>query len=104
MNSILPELLEYVGFDAGDRERLVELHDKLEPEFPAIAVVFYDAVFKNPEATAVLRGPEQIERLRVTLVDWMSTGLRGPYDEAFYQKRSRIGRRRRCATRIPWCT
>ena len=86
-------MLDYVGFTAADRERLLGLHDKLAPEFPAIAVVFYDAVFKNPEATAVLRGPEQIERLRVTLVDWMSTGLRGPYDAAFYEKRSRIGRR-----------
>ena len=93
MSVILDELFSYVGFDAADRERLSALHDKLEPTFPAIAVAFYDAVFKHPGAAAILKGPEQIERLRVTLIDWMSTGLRGPYDEAFYEKRSRIGRR-----------
>jgi signal transduction histidine kinase len=50
-------------------------------------------VFKSSGAASVLSGPEQIERLRVTLIDWMSSGLLGPYDEAFYEKRSRIGRR-----------
>jgi signal transduction histidine kinase len=93
VSSILDEMLVYVGFDAGDRERLSALHDRLAPEFPAIAVAFYDAVFKNEGATSILKGPEQIERLRVTLIDWMSTGLRGPYDGAFHEKRSRIGRR-----------
>jgi signal transduction histidine kinase len=41
----------------------------------------------------VLTGPEQVARLRLTLIDWMSTGLLGPYDDRFYEKRSRIGRR-----------
>ena len=91
--NILDELFAYTGFAAGDSQRLRALHAKLQPEFPAIAAAFYDAVFKNPGATAVLKGPEQIERLRVTLVDWMSSGLLGPYDDAFYVKRSRIGRR-----------
>jgi signal transduction histidine kinase len=50
-------------------------------------------VFKNAAATAILRGPDQVERLRVTLIDWMSTGLLGPHDAAFFDKRSRIGRR-----------
>jgi signal transduction histidine kinase len=50
-------------------------------------------VFKSPGAAAVLSGPAQVERLRGTLIDWMSTGLLGPYDERFYDKRSRIGRR-----------
>lgn len=93
MTPILDELLAYVGFDATDRERLRGLHPKLAPHFGAIAAQFYDAVWANPGAAAVLKGPEQIERLRVTLIDWMSSGLLGPYDGAFYEKRSRIGRR-----------
>lgn len=91
--SPLDELLSYVGFDDGDRARLAELHPVLAPHFPAIAEKFYEAVWKSPGATAVLSGPEQVERLRVTLIDWMSTGLLGPYDDRFYEKRSRIGRR-----------
>jgi len=58
-----------------------------------IADRFYEAVFASPGAAAVLSGPSQVERLRVSLIDWMSTGLLGPYDERFYEKRSRIGRR-----------
>ena len=89
----LTEYLAYVGFDDEDRRRLRDLLERLTPSFPAIATKFYDAVLASPGAAAVLRGPEQIERLRTTLIEWMATGLRGPYDDAFYEKRSRIGRR-----------
>jgi signal transduction histidine kinase len=90
---ILDELLTYVQLDDHDRGRLVALHGKLAPSFAQVAEKFYAAVWANPGAAAVLTGPAQVERLRVTLVDWMSTGLLGPYDEAFYAKRARIGRR-----------
>ena len=89
---ILDELLAYVGLDAADSARLVELHGKLAPYFPAIAERFYEAVWASPGAAAVLSGPEQVERLRRTLIDWMSTGLLGPYDLQFNEKRARIGR------------
>jgi signal transduction histidine kinase len=89
----LAELVDYIGFDAADADRLRALHPVLEPHFAAVATRFYDALWKNPGASSVLSGPEQIERLRVTLIDWMSTGLLGPYDDRFYEKRSRIGRR-----------
>jgi signal transduction histidine kinase len=90
---VLDELFSYIGFGDEDVARLRALHPILQPHFSAIAGRFYDALWANPGAAAVLSGPEQIERLRVTLIDWMSTGLLGPYDERFYEKRSRIGRR-----------
>ena len=90
---ILEELIAYVQLGEGDCRRLVALHGKLAPSFPKIAERFYEAVWTNPAAAAVLSGPEQVERLRVTLIDWMSTGLLGPYDRAFNEKRARIGRR-----------
>ena len=93
MSAYLDELLAYIGFDDGDAARLRALHPILEPHFPAIATRFYDAVWASPGAAGVLSGPEQVERLRVTLIDWMSTGLLGPWDDRFYDKRSRIGRR-----------
>jgi signal transduction histidine kinase len=89
----LEELLAYVGLGADDRARLRALHPVLAPQFPAIAERFYEAVWANPGAAAVLESPAQVERLRLTLIDWMTTGLLGPHDEAFYAKRSRIGRR-----------
>jgi len=93
MTEYFEELLAYVGFDGGERERLRALHPVLAPHFPEIADRFYEAVWACPGAAAVLRGPEQVERLRGSLIDWMSTGLLGPHDDRFYEKRSRIGRR-----------
>jgi signal transduction histidine kinase len=92
-HDVLDELFSYIGFIETDAARLRALHPVLQPHFADIAVQFYDALWANPGAAAVLTGPEQIERLRVTLIDWMSTGLLGPYDARFYEKRSRIGRR-----------
>lgn len=89
---ILDQLLAYVKFDDADRALLLALHPRLEPAFPAIAERFYEAVWSDPDAAAVLSGPEQVERLRRTLIDWMSTGLLGPYDLEFNERRSRIGR------------
>ena len=93
MTTVLDELLVYVELGDADRARLSALHALLQPHFPDIAARFYQAVFANPNTTAILSGPAQVERLRVTLIDWMSSGLLGPYDQAFYEKRSRIGRR-----------
>ena len=89
---ILDQLIAYVQFDAADQARLVELHSRLAPWFAAIAEKFYEAVWADPGAAAILSGPEQIERLRRTLIDWMSSGLLGPYDLQFNERRARIGR------------
>lgn len=93
MSAYLDDLLAYIGFDDSDAARLHALHPILAPHFPAIAERFYQAVFASAGARSVLTGPEQIERLRITLIDWMGSGLLGPYDDRFYDKRSRIGRR-----------
>lgn len=94
MIRFLEEVLGYIGLDAQDQQLLRELHPKIEPHFPEIAERFYVAALANPGASSVFNGtPAQIERLRCTLIDWMSSGLIGPFDENFYEKRSRIGRR-----------
>ncbi len=93
MSDFLDEVMAYVDLSEAEQGLLRELHPKLAPYFPAIADRFYDAVWANRGAAAVLSGPEQVERLRRTLIDWMSSGLLGPYDEKFHDKRSRIGRK-----------
>ncbi len=90
---ILAQLLAYVQLDEVDQGRLRSLHAKLQPYFPAIAERFYEAIWANPGAASVLSGPAQVERLRLSLIDWMSTGLLGPHDASFHEKRSLIGRR-----------
>ncbi len=92
-HEVLDELLGYIGFTDADAQRLRALHPALQPYFADITGQFYAALWASPGAAAVLTEPEQTERLRVTLIDWMSSGLLGPYDARFYEKRSRIGRR-----------
>ena len=93
MSDFFDECKAYVGFDAGDAAALAALEPVLAPHFTAICDRFYAAVASNPTASAILGDPGRAARLRVTLIDWMGSGLRGPHDEAFYQKRSRIGAR-----------
>ncbi len=93
MSTFLDAAFRYVGMTDADLACLVQLHPVLEPHFPMIAERFYAAVWTDPKTASLLSGPQQVERLRVSLIDWMSTGLRGPHDEKFYDKRSRIGRR-----------
>jgi signal transduction histidine kinase len=93
VTTFLDDVFRYVGMTDEDLARLAELHPVLAPRFAEIADRFYVAVFAEPKTARILSGPEQVERLRTTLIDWMSTGLLGPHDERFYEKRSRIGRR-----------
>jgi len=86
----IDELVDHVAIDAADRAQLAALHAVLAPQLSAIADAFHAAVRRQPRAAALLSRPHARERLRATLIDWMSTGLRGPYDETFHAARSRI--------------
>lgn len=77
----------------GELRALVALHPVLAPHFPAVAQRFYAAVHGDPQTAALIGDGQQVERMQATLIAWMSTGLLGPYDDAFYERRSRIGRR-----------
>jgi signal transduction histidine kinase len=90
---LLPELFAYVGFTDGDADRLRAIEPVLRPRFAGFAVHFYEVIDRHPRAAAVFTGPAQVERLRVSLVEWMGTGLLGPHDGAWYERRSRIGER-----------
>ena len=93
MTAFVEEVIAYVGLDDVDRRRLLALHAVLEPHFPAIADAFYKAALANPSTAAILGKPDHLARLHTTMQAWMSTGLRGPFDAAFWQKRGRIGHR-----------
>lgn len=87
------EIKTYVGFDEEDTARLREFLPFAEPNFPRISQHFYDAILQHPSAhAAITGGTEQIERLKTTLVEWMRSGLDGPHDQDFYERRCRIGR------------
>lgn len=91
--TLFEELKRYVGFGAQDEQALVGLHPIAKPHFPHIVRVFYDRILEHDGARKALEGGEsQVGHLRGTLQVWMDQLLRGPWDEAYFALRCRIGR------------
>jgi signal transduction histidine kinase len=91
--TLLAELMRYVGWGPADEAALRALHPVAAPELERIADVFYRRILDHDEARHALEGGEsQVGRLKITLRAWMDTLLAGPWDEAYYQRRARIGR------------
>src|SRR5262245_6156479 len=91
--TLLEELKRYVRFDPVDEAALRALHPIAAPEFERISTVFYDRILAHEEARKALEGGEsRVGHLKVTLVAWMEGLLTGPWDEAYYERRCRIGR------------
>ncbi|HEY1906543.1 MAG TPA: protoglobin domain-containing protein [Myxococcaceae bacterium] len=90
---VFHELQDYVGFGETDRIILRALHPGLAPDFPEISEIFYARILEFPPARAVLeRGETSVGRLKHTLVGWMEGLFLGPWDEAYVERRARIGR------------
>jgi signal transduction histidine kinase len=90
----LDEIKRYIGFGPADQQLLRELHAVAATEITAVAEHFYAVLVDHEGARAVItEGPAQIQRLKGTLAEWIRSGLLGPHDETFYERRSRIGRR-----------
>ncbi len=89
---MLSELRRYVGFDDAAARRLQALGPRVRDDFPSIVDAFYDAILADPVAQEVFEDDAQVARLRVSLHDWLEGLFAGPYDDAYIEKRSRIGR------------
>ena len=85
-------LFEYVGFNADSARVLEELGPRLEPHFDQVVEHFYEAAMADPGARAVFENEAQIQRLRLSLRRWLEGLFCGVYDQAYFDKRSRIGR------------
>jgi signal transduction histidine kinase len=91
--TLLEELKRYVRWGPQDEKALQRLHGHAAPEFTRISEVFYDRILHHEPARVVLEsGESTVGRLKVTLVAWMDTMLKGPWNEAYYERRARIGR------------
>ena len=94
VRSFLQEVKHYVGFSETDSGELSDLIPILEPHFGSLVDDFYSRIDTHPDARrAITGGRPQIERLKQTLIEWLRSGLEGPHDEAFFQRRAKIGRR-----------
>ena len=91
--SLLSELKRYVGWSPDDEAALRRMHPQLQPRFPEVIEVFYDRILEHQLARAALVGGEsQVGHLKVQLAAWLEKLFLGPWDEAYYEQRARIGR------------
>jgi len=85
------EMKSYVGFSDDCVKHLHDLRPHVQGEIAPIVDRFYERVQQFPGAANVLRGPAQVERLKKTLRTFIEEMLTGPYDQAYFAKRRRIG-------------
>lgn len=91
--TLFEELKRYVGFSPEDEQALLSLHAVVRGHFSRIAEVFYAHILEHEGARTALEGGEsQVGHLKGTLQVWMEQLLRGPWDEAYFELRCRIGR------------
>ncbi|MBX3268903.1 MAG: ATP-binding protein [Sandaracinaceae bacterium] len=92
-----PDLREvvqrYIGFGEEDSRALAGLHAHAAPRFGRIVDHFYECIALDPGASAVMADGAQIERLKRSLHEWLASGMLGPHDDVFLERRLRIGRR-----------
>jgi signal transduction histidine kinase len=91
--TLFEELKRYVGFSQEDEQALRSLHTVVRAHFSRIAEVFYARILEHEGARTALEGGEsQVGHLKGALHVWMDQLLRGPWDEAYFDLRCRIGR------------
>ncbi|BDG08027.1 sensor histidine kinase [Anaeromyxobacter paludicola] len=91
--TLFGELKRYVEWGPDDEEALRRLHAVAVPEFGRISEVFYDRILSHAGARQSLTGGEsQVGHLKITLQAWLDRLLAGPWDEAYFELRCRIGR------------
>lgn len=90
--TVFKQLKGFVQFSGDDELRLRALHPLAAPSFPAVAEAFYARILAHEEAALVLQGGEsQVGQLKITLTAWLDTLLLGPWDDAYWEHRKRIG-------------
>lgn len=91
--TLFEELKRYVSFSPEDERALLSLHSVTRAHFTRIAEVFYARILEHQGARTALEGGEsQVGHLKGTLEIWMDQLLCGPWDEAYFDLRCRIGR------------
>ncbi|MEZ4459303.1 MAG: protoglobin domain-containing protein [bacterium] len=89
---VFDEIKDYMGFSSEDSALLIEAAPCVLPHVESIVDAFYRGLNDNPRTQAVFEGPDQVERLRVSLRRWIEELFVGEYDDAYFQRRMRIGR------------
>ena len=86
------EMARDIGFAEEHAELLRAAHPLVSPFFQEVVDRFYEVIAQNPEARAVFADESAIERQKVHLAGWLEGIFGGVYDEAYFERRARIGR------------
>lgn len=87
-----PELQAYVGWTAADAQRVHSLASLLDPHLLPLIDDFYAEIERHPDAGKVITGgPQQIERLKRTLIQWLRELFTGDYGQDYLLRRWRVG-------------
>lgn len=87
------EMRTWLTLTTEDSTRLRELLPIVTPHLERIVERFYQEILAHPGSRAVLKSPEQVDRLKRTLVVWMREVFSGPHDLRYFESRREIGRR-----------
>lgn len=85
------ELKRYVRFGPSDEAALQTMLPYAALEFENIANEFYQRIEGHIAAPRIFSGPTQVRRLKGTLCEWLRRLLSGPWDQSYFELRSRIG-------------
>lgn len=86
------EMARDIGFAEEHAELLRAAHPLVSPFFQEVVDRFYEVIAQNPDARAVFADESAIERQKVHLAGWLEGIFGGVYDEAYFERRARIGR------------
>ena len=85
------ELSNDLGFGPARHALLARAKPLIEAHVGHVVDSFYVVIAATPTQRAVFEDQEQIERQQVHLRDWLLTIFDGVYDEAYVERRVRIG-------------
>ncbi|MCC7424006.1 MAG: hypothetical protein IT428_27390 [Planctomycetaceae bacterium] len=85
------ELQRYVGWTDEDAARVASVAGLAEPFFLPLVEDFYEEIERHPAARQVIKSPEQLARLKATLVNWLRELFSGRYDREYVTRRWRVG-------------
>ncbi len=91
MQTALDEMKDWTGYSRADAVALRGAFSVVEPHLVGIIERYYGEVLRNPNTAAMLTGPEQVERLKCTLRQWLREVFSGPHDGAYAERRRAIG-------------
>jgi two-component system, NtrC family, sensor kinase len=86
------ELQAYIGWDEADGRRVAAAAPLLEAYLQSLIDDFYQEIERHANAHKVITGgAAQIARLKGTLIQWIRDLLSGTYDQAYVDRRWRVG-------------